>query len=322
MDEIQKRFQDELSRFPDPVDFALNFPTQINYELARIKTTEQANGLRALSQMGLKYMQQMLPKIVRDRRRKHKLMAPTEKAYVEVSAAAGIMWSEAEDKATQGTGMQKRSANLPNIRSVIDAGFRDSRDATRCVRAGDLHPEDRRIYYEERIDDGVHITLPGVESIWNTLYGEVMTTGTLLENEGVKFGFWALPRPLTEGWGSGDTWKRMCAELEDTPDVAFGKTDQIPGNVLAVDHKTGYEWATLPFKESQFKFGYWDPPYDHLYKKEGIEIWRTCQKIAILHTHIYPRSWFANALREGMYAITMGPMKQTRCLQVFRKANV
>jgi len=171
------------------------------------------------------------------------------------------------------------------------------------------------------MSDGKHLTIDGLEGVWRTLYGEVKTTGALFENEGIEFGFWALPRPLTEGWGSGSVWKRMCAELKETPDVAFGKTDQIPGGVLAVDKKTGYEWASLPFEESQFTFGYWDPPYDHLYKKEGIEIWRTCQKIAILHTHIFPRSWLYRAVRVGMYAITMGPMKQTRCLQVFEKAN-
>ena len=141
-----------------------------------------------------------------------------------------------------------------------------------------------------------------------------------LDNEGVEFGFWALSRPLTETWGSGDVWNRMCAELGETPDVAFGRTDNIPEGVEAVDRKTDHEWAKMPeFKDNQFRFGYWDPPYDHLYKAEAIEIWRTCRKLAILHTHVYPRAWLVGAKRKGMYAITMGPMKQMRCLQVFEK---
>lgn len=134
----------------------------------------------------------------------------------------------------------------------------------------------------------------------------------------VQFGFWPLPRPLTKHWGSGKTWQRICREI-GTPDVAFGVTDGIPERVLSIDHSTGYEWRALPFKDNQFTFGYWDPPYDKLYKPEGIEIWRTCKKLAVLHTHVYPTSWFSGAARSGMFAVTMGPLKQIRCLQVFDK---
>ena len=127
---------------------------------------------------------------------------------------------------------------------------------------------------------------------------------------------------MTATWGSGDVWKRMCAELKQTPDVAFGRTDQIPGRIKAIDRKTGYEWAKMPeLKDNQFAFGYWDPPYDGLYKPEAQEIWRTVRKLAILHTHVYPRAWLEKAKRKGMYAITMGPMKQMRCLQVFEKSG-
>jgi hypothetical protein len=136
----------------------------------------------------------------------------------------------------------------------------------------------------------------------------------------VEFGFWVMPRPLTHSWGSGHVWKRICEEI-GTPDVAFGETDGIPDGILGVDRKTGYEWAKLPFADNQFAFGYWDPPYDSLYKKEGQEIWRTCRKLAILHTFIYPRAWFKDAGRAGMIAVTMGPLKQIRCLQIFIKVK-
>ncbi len=138
---------------------------------------------------------------------------------------------------------------------------------------------------------------------------------------GILFDYWACQRPLTHKWGSGQIWDRICRNF-GRPDVAFGKTDGIPNSVRALDVKNGFDWNNLPFRDNRFNFGYWDPPYDQLYKKEGMEIWRCCRRLAILHTHIWPRSWLQKvsaARREGMVAITMGPMKQIRCLQVFRK---
>ncbi len=140
----------------------------------------------------------------------------------------------------------------------------------------------------------------------------------------VKFGFWATMRPLTRKWGSGQVWDRIVKHLGQ-PEVAFGKTDGIPPGILAIDRRTGYEWAELPFEDNQFSFGYWDPPYNHLYKHEGMEIWRTTRRLAILHTHVWPRAWLEKvsgpATREAMIAVTMGPMKATRCLQVWRKTE-
>ena len=134
----------------------------------------------------------------------------------------------------------------------------------------------------------------------------------------MKFDYWACPRPMTGKWGSGQVFDRIKNNL-GCPDVAFGKTDGIPPSVLAIDRRTGYEWASLPFENDHFAFGYWDPPYDILYKPEGREIWRTCRRLAILHTHVYPTSWFTRAKREAMVAITFGPLKQIRILQVFAK---
>ena len=148
---------------------------------------------------------------------------------------------------------------------------------------------------------------------------KTLSKSVLSEKPGkITFDFWACQRPLTKTWGSGQVFKRL-SDAFGTPDVAFGKTDNIPDKIFSVDRKNGYEWAKLPFKDNQFEFGYWDPPYDKLYKKEGMEIWRTCKRIAILHTYIWPRAWLKNAERESMIAITFGPMKQIRCLQVFRK---
>lgn len=140
----------------------------------------------------------------------------------------------------------------------------------------------------------------------------------LIEINNIKYGFWATQRPLTSKWGSGQVWDRICKQL-DIPDVAFGKTDNIPDGITYIDHSNGYEWRDLPFKKNKFEFGYWDPPYDKLYKQEGQEIWQVCKRLAILHTHIWPRAWLEGAIRQTMVAVTMGPMKQIRCLQVFKK---
>lgn len=137
-------------------------------------------------------------------------------------------------------------------------------------------------------------------------------------SRGMIFDFWPLPRPMTKTWGSGLVFQKII-KIFGTPDCAFGKTDNIPDSVFSVDLENGYNWIELPFKDNKFDFGYWDPPYDHLYKKEGQEIWRCCRKLAILHTHVYPTSWFKGAKRIGMVAITMGPLKQIRILQVIKK---
>lgn len=103
----------------------------------------------------------------------------------------------------------------------------------------------------------------------------------------IYFDFWACQRPLTKKWDSGQVFSRICKVLGQ-PDVAFGKTTGIPDGVFYVDKTNGYDWIKLPFQDNQFNFGYWDPPYDKMYKHEGIEIWRCCKRIAILHTHIWP----------------------------------
>ncbi len=157
----------------------------------------------------------------------------------------------------------------------------------------------------------------------------------------VYFDFWACQRPLTSHWGSGQVLGRIQRTF-GKPDAAFGKQDNVGGGLLTVDldptHRPTVlaDWHALPFIDNAFRFSYWDPPYykpngkggvtlePHLYKKEGQEIWRVSERLAILHTHVWPRAWLdavAPSVREAMVAITMGPMKATRMLQVFRKAT-
>ena len=207
-----------------------------------------------------------------------------------------------------------------NEPTLEDMGITKKESAT-WQKMADIPEEQFHASMNTVKDKGEKLTATGLLRNAGMFDRKVKTSGPLLENEGVEFGFWALPRPLTTGWGSGGVWPRMISEGIGTPDAAFGVRDQVPADVIGIDHSTGYEWTSLPFEDNTFVFGYWDPPYDKLYKQEGQEIWRVCRKIAILHTHIWPRSWLDNALRCGMYAVTMGPMKQIRCLQVFEKAN-
>jgi hypothetical protein len=109
------------------------------------------------------------------------------------------------------------------------------------------------------------------------------------------------------------------------PDAAFGARDTVEGTWQTIDidlrNKPTIcaDWEALPFAENTFTFGYWDPPYDHLYKTEGKEIWRVCRKMAVLHTHVYPTSWFHHANRVAHIGVSMGPLKQMRAVQVFEK---
>lgn len=147
----------------------------------------------------------------------------------------------------------------------------------------------------------------------------------------VTFGYWALTRPRTTKWGSGEIFQRIEAQFGHIQ-IAFGATDGIPEGVTIVDKKNGHDWRSLPFiADSIYDFGYWDPPYHNeksgpgnrakLFRPEAREIWRCVKRLAILHTHVYPRAWFAAAIREAMVAVTYGPLKQVRILQIFRKAE-
>lgn len=149
----------------------------------------------------------------------------------------------------------------------------------------------------------------------------------------VSFGFWACRRPTTQRWGSGQVLDRIRHWLGH-PDVIFGKTDNVEGAVTVDSNYLSEptvlaDWNKLPFPDKQFEFGYWDPPYfqldkdgretlkPSLYKKEGQEIWRTVNRLIILHTHVWPTAWLEGAQRVSMVAVTMGPMKRARLLNMF-----
>lgn len=141
---------------------------------------------------------------------------------------------------------------------------------------------------------------------------------------GMTFAWWSVIREFTTKWGCNSLLRRLSKEYE-TPDICFGKTDGIPDDMITVDidpdNDPTYvcDWKELPFENNQFRFGFWDPPYDSLYMKEFKEIWRVCRKLAILHTYFYPKP--RNSKRVMMIAVSYGPMKQIRCVQIFRKKD-
>lgn len=262
---------------------------------------------------------------IRDYAKAGEAYARAAKLGIEAQNHAAELARRAERKAGQflantvERGRPEKSSHDGRI-NLEDMGITHN-DSSRWQLTASIPEEKFERWIEEEKERGYEITAIGLQRYAKKLQGIESYPRKIPQNPTeVKFGYWALPRPLTRHWGSGDVWKRMCQEV-GTPDVAFGVTDGIPSDIVAIDRNTGYEWDNLPFEDDMFNFGYWDPPYDKLYKSEAQEIWRTCRMLAVLHTHIYPRSWLYGAGRCGMYAITMGPMKQIRCLQIFAKVN-
>lgn len=141
----------------------------------------------------------------------------------------------------------------------------------------------------------------------------------------VYFDYWACPRQMTKHWGCPDIYNRLIKEVGQ-PDIVFGKTDGISNGVITVDidprtrPSIVCDWKEMPMlKTNQGSLGFWDPPYDKVYKKEYSEIWRVCKRLAILHQLIMPKP--LNCNRTHMIAVTTGPYQRIRCLQIFEKKN-
>lgn len=173
----------------------------------------------------------------------------------------------------------------------------------------------------------------GQGSVLDEIFSRFPETRTVMKGR-VLTDLWANPRPLSRKWGSGTLFDRL-AEKFGRPDVAFGKQDQIPEDVDTVDSDPTVDpthlcdWADMPFPDGRFEFGYWDPPYlATLDKDDGVhykrldpcyrEIARVCSKrLAILHPLLYPKP--KGFHRIAVLAITYGPNKVIRCLQVFER---
>jgi phage N-6-adenine-methyltransferase len=172
---IELRFQEELAKTPDPVEFAVTFPNRIEQAIQLAKTPMETNVLRAVMAMGDEYLRRALPKVIRDRHERYSLMSPTESLYLDVSRKAGALWAVMENKAMRGGNgnnqYQSNSENFPNSISVEAAGFKHTHDATACVRISALDDQDYELFKQECIQNERHITISGAERIWHLLNG-------------------------------------------------------------------------------------------------------------------------------------------------------
>ncbi len=159
--------------------------------------------------------------------------------------------------------------------------------------------------------------------------------GTVITPNGLLSGLWALPRPLTRHWGSGNVFARIC-QIWGEPDVVFGKQDQVEGVSVTVDKDVTCnpsvvaDWSSMPmFADRQFKLGYWDPPYlgeigedgDVHYKRMDPCLREICRVIGgrlfIYSPLVYPCP--DGFHRIAVIATTMGPNKIVRALQGFER---
>ena len=154
-----------LATRPDPVAVATDLVPRLTEAIELAKTPTQANDLRTMFDMALRYLRQQLPRAVKDRWDRYDKMHPAETGYVEAAAKAGALWDGIEGKRLAGRPSNNR-ANSPDLMGATDQGFKGRRDAVRCVRAGRLHEEDRRTYYLEMNQDQRHVTLDGAERVW------------------------------------------------------------------------------------------------------------------------------------------------------------
>lgn len=121
-------------------------------------------------------------------------------------------------------------------------------------------------------------------------------------------------------------------DLFGYPDIIFGKQDNVGGLTIDNDIEQRPEvvadWARLPFEDEAFDFGYWDPPYFGYIGVDGDvhynrlqpcydEICRVSKRLALLSPLIYPKP--QNWIRKAVIAITYGPNKIIRALQVFER---
>ena len=154
-----------LSSSPDPVAVATDLIPRLIEAIELAKSAPEANDVRTMFDMAIRYLRQQLPGATKDRWEQYDLMYPAEMGYVEAAAKAGVLWDAVEGKAVQGQHLSCAELHM----TVIDAGFKGRRDAMRCERAGKLHPEDRRTYYLEMNQDQRHVTLDGAERVWLSL---------------------------------------------------------------------------------------------------------------------------------------------------------
>lgn len=231
---IQKRFNDELAKYPDPIEFAIVFPSHIIAAIEKAQTPEEANALRTMADMGSRYLRQSLPRVVQKRHDRYGYMHPTEIAYILASSKAGVLWNV--DPERMPTGGNRKEQN-ETFRSASNFGFKGHKDAMTCVHVGELDEQDLQIYFDEMLQEERHTTIHGAERIWHLLNPK-----PFVEIEGLYRVVYADPP-----WKYGNVRYRGATEQSDH--YPLMTTEQIC-DIPVVDHVNDdavlFLWATSP----------------------------------------------------------------------------
>lgn len=162
MDELVAVVKTKLQEKPDPEEFALWIKPRLNIAIEKATTVEEANGLRGIADMARVYLRQALPAAFQYRIDCMKRMHPIEEAYVRASGKAGLLY--------------KPESSLPGS-NFHNAGFMSSRDATTCIRIGELIEDgELETYFEDAMGNCRHITVGGAENAWRMLYKDIQET--------------------------------------------------------------------------------------------------------------------------------------------------
>ncbi len=163
--ELKKEVEIALLKQPDPEIFALAITPHLENAIQLSTTPEEVNGLRSITDMASTYCRRALPTVVKDRIECMKKMYPLEEAYVRASGKAGVLY--------------KLENSLPG-ENWHNAGFMNSRDATTCIRIGDLIRDDQLDeYFNQTKDNNRHITIGGAENLWRMFHGSTTSTNVL-----------------------------------------------------------------------------------------------------------------------------------------------
>lgn len=136
--------------------------------IEKLKTPDEANLMRAQIDAAKK----LLPQIVKDRNERWDYAFEGNWAYVEASIKAGELWNAVGNKRE----FHRPSETTENTAvSTIDAGFKDSKDATVCSRLasydGVWKEQDVEDYKNECDDTHKQPSLGGLYMYWKKITG-------------------------------------------------------------------------------------------------------------------------------------------------------
>lgn len=153
-----------LAQGPDPREIVEVIIPQVYAAIELAETPEEINEVRSRVDMLSGYINDKIKQYGVERWEEYEVMHPAETAYVKASAKAGELWA---DTAKRPQGQNQSSENFPKTMGPVEAGFKSNRDATACVRAGELTDEEWRTYISDCKERQRHVTLSGAERMWS-----------------------------------------------------------------------------------------------------------------------------------------------------------